>query len=50
LTEIALLGVASLRTRKRIDWDSDKMVAKGVPEAEPVLNGTYRPGWELTWP
>jgi len=48
LTEITLLGVAALRIRKRIDWDPATGTARGVPEAEPVLNGTYRPGWELS--
>ncbi|MEZ6063701.1 MAG: Gfo/Idh/MocA family oxidoreductase, partial [Planctomycetaceae bacterium] len=46
LTEITLLGVASLRTGKRLVWDYDNMTAKGVPEAEVVLNGSYRPGWK----
>ncbi|MGE0375258.1 MAG: Gfo/Idh/MocA family protein [Planctomycetaceae bacterium] len=48
LTEITLLGVAALRTRKRLEWDAATMTAAGVPEAEAVFRGTYRPGWELT--
>ena len=48
LTEITLLGVASLRTGKRLNWNPDTMTAAGVPEAEPIFHGTYRPGWELT--
>ena len=47
LTEITLLGVASLRTRKRIEFDSATMTAKGLPELDPIFHGTYRPGWEL---
>ncbi len=48
LTEITLLGVAALRTGKRLMWDAQNMTARGVPEAEEILNGTYRAGWELT--
>ncbi|MES2694605.1 MAG: Gfo/Idh/MocA family oxidoreductase [Verrucomicrobiota bacterium] len=48
LTEIGLLGVLSLRLRKPIEWDAEKMAVVGVPEAEPLIRGTYRKGWELT--
>lgn len=48
LTEIGLLGVLSLRLRKPIEWDAEKMAVVGMPEAEPLIRGTYREGWELT--
>ncbi len=48
LTEITLLGVAALRTRKRLLWNPDTMTTEGVPEAESVLHGEYRSGWELS--
>jgi predicted dehydrogenase len=47
LTELALLGALSLRTQKRIEWDAEKMVAKGVPEADQIIKEGYRSGWEL---
>jgi predicted dehydrogenase len=48
LTEITLLGVLSLRLGgKRILWDSEGMKAKGMPEADALIQGTYRKGWEL---
>jgi predicted dehydrogenase len=47
LTEIALVGVLALRARKPIEWDAAMMKAKGLPETEPMIRGTYRTGWEL---
>jgi len=47
LTELALLGILSLRVRKRIVWDAAAMKARGVPEADAVLKESYRPGWEI---
>ncbi len=47
LTEMALLGVLALRTGKRIVWDAEAMEAEGVPEAAPIIHGTYRRGWEV---
>ena len=47
LTELGLLGVLALRLGKRIDWDAERMEARGLPEAEPIINGRYRAGWEL---
>ncbi len=47
LTELALLGVLALRLGRRIDWDAERMEARGIPEAEPIINGRYRAGWEL---
>lgn len=47
LTELTLLGVASLRLAKPIVWDAAEMKAEGLPEAEGVLKEGYREGWEL---
>jgi predicted dehydrogenase len=46
LTEIMLVGNLALRTGKRIDWDSEKMEARGCPEAEPYIRRRYRDGWD----
>jgi len=47
LTEIVLLGVLSLRTRKPIEWDAEGMKAKGFPGADPFIRETCRKGWEI---
>ena len=47
LTELVLLGVASLRTGKKICWDAANMRATDAPEVDPALKESYRPGWEI---
>ncbi len=47
LTEIVLLGLVALRTGEVIHWDPDAMKAKGVPNADAIIQETYRDGWEL---
>jgi predicted dehydrogenase len=46
LTELVLLGVASLRTGRKIYWDAPNMKAADAPEVEAVLKESYRAGWE----
>jgi len=47
LTEIALLGVLALRSGRVIDWDSSNMQARGFSDAERIVRGSYRKGWEI---
>jgi predicted dehydrogenase len=47
LTEANLLGIVAYRTGKKIEWDAEKMEAKGCPEAEGYLRKKYRKGWTL---
>jgi predicted dehydrogenase len=47
LTELALLGVLSLRTGKKIAWDAPNMKARGLPEADGFIKEEYRKGWEI---
>ena len=47
LTELPLLGVLSLRTGKKIFWDSAAMKARGLPAADAFIKESYRKGWEL---
>jgi len=47
LTEIAHLGNLALRLGKPIEWDAANLRVPGRPEAEPIIRGQYRPGWEL---
>lgn len=48
LTELVLLGIASLRTGKKLFWDAAAMKARGVQEADAVFKEQYRKGWEIT--
>ena len=48
LTELAHLGNLSLRLKRPIAWDAANLRVPGVPEADAIIRGTYRPGWELT--
>jgi predicted dehydrogenase len=47
LTEIALLGVAALRTGKPIELEGDALTARNNPGADAVFHESYRNGWEL---
>jgi predicted dehydrogenase len=47
LTELALLGALALRLGRRVDWDTERMEARGISEAEAIIREPYRPGWEL---
>jgi predicted dehydrogenase len=50
LTEVALLGNLAMRvTPNKIEWDSERMVAKGLPAADQYIKRQYRKGWELTF-
>ena len=47
LTEFVLLGTLALRTGKVMKWDAEGMKAANVPQAQPLIEGSYRKGWEL---
>ena len=47
LTEIGLVGLLALRLKKPIDWDAAAMKATNAPEADAIIRGKYRAGWEL---
>ena len=47
LTEIVLLGVASLRAGRKLHWDAPNLKALGVPDADAIFKESYRKGWEL---
>jgi hypothetical protein len=42
-----VLGILSLRTGRRIQWDSPAMKAKGFPGADAIIQEPRRPGWEI---
>lgn len=47
LTEITLLGVLAVRLGKKLHWDAKAMRVTNVPEADELIHGTYRKGWEV---
>jgi predicted dehydrogenase len=47
LTTITLLGVLAVRTGKKITWDAANLKAKDLPEADAIIHGSYRKGWEV---
>ncbi len=47
LTEVMLLGIASLNAGKRIEYDAQNMRIKNVPDSDALLKRQYRKGWEL---
>jgi predicted dehydrogenase len=47
LTEAFLLGNVAIRTGKAFDWDGEKGLASGNPDAQKFIKGEYRKGWDL---
>ncbi len=47
LTEVGLLGLVAMRSRKKLLWDAKALKFTNAPEAEKYLKGSYRPGWEI---
>ena len=47
LTEANHLGNVAYRLGKKIQWDAENLVAKGCPEADPIIRREYREGWSL---
>ncbi len=46
-TEWVLLGNLAIRLGKKLQWDSENLRVTNVPEAEELIKGTYRQGWEV---
>ncbi len=47
-TEVVLLGTW-LYVWQKDHWDSTNMKAVGLPEADALIKGEYRKGWELPY-
>ena len=47
LTEIVLLGIVALRTGTALYWNGPGMKATNAPEADPLIRGHFRKGWEI---
>lgn len=50
LTEMVLAGNLAVKLGKKIDWDMERMEARGLPEVRPLLKRVYRKGWEPKLP
>jgi predicted dehydrogenase len=50
LTELTLVGGLAMRVAgKRVEWNSEKLEAVGLPEAAKFIKrAAYRPGWEYS--
>ncbi len=46
-TEVVLLGNVAIRVGQRINWDSENMRARGLPEADRYIRREYRKGWSI---
>ncbi|HSL23186.1 MAG TPA: Gfo/Idh/MocA family oxidoreductase, partial [Vicinamibacterales bacterium] len=47
LTEVMLLGIASLRAKSKLHYDGEAMRVTNVPDANHYLHREYRQGWSL---
>ena len=47
LTEVTLLGILSLRTGQRIEWDAAQLKATNAPDAAAIIREPCRQGWEI---
>jgi hypothetical protein len=45
--EVYLPGIVALRLGRTIEWDGPAMKAKGAPEAEPLIQKSYRTKWMI---
>jgi hypothetical protein len=45
-TNMALLGMLSMKAGRSVEWDGEKGLIKNDPEANKLLQRAYRKGWE----
>jgi predicted dehydrogenase len=48
LTEAVLLGNVAYRCGQPLAWDGAKLAATNCPQADALINKSYRAGWEVT--
>jgi len=46
-TEWVLLDNVAIRLGKKPEWDSENLPVKNAPEADALIDGAYRQGWEV---
>ena len=47
LTEAVLLGIVAFRSRSRVEWDAEKLIAKNNDAAQQFVSKSYRAGFEV---
>ena len=47
VSAVYLPGILALRLGRPIEWDGAAMKARGAPEADPLIQKTYRTKWLL---
>ena len=47
LTETVLLGNVAIRAGKKLEWDGPHLKVTNSKEAQEIIMGSYRKGWEL---
>jgi hypothetical protein len=47
VSEVYLPGILALRLGRPIEWDAASMRVKGAPEADPLIQKTYRAKWMM---
>jgi hypothetical protein len=47
LTEAVLLGAASYKTGRKLEWDAQRLTATNCPEAGNFIHKEYRDGWSI---
>ena len=45
-TEMVLAGTLAVRPGKKIDWDTQNLTSRSLPEVESLIKRQYRNGWE----
>ena len=45
IAEMAMTGIVALRLGEPFDWDSEKLQAKGIPEADSLIHREQRNKW-----
>lgn len=48
ITELGMLGVLALRLQKPIEWDTENRLAKGLPQADAIIDP--KPSTTDYWP
>ncbi|MCC6511443.1 MAG: Gfo/Idh/MocA family oxidoreductase [Pirellulaceae bacterium] len=48
LSESVLLGTVAYRVGKKLQWDAEQLKATNAPEADKMINKSYRAGWEVS--
>jgi len=45
IAEVAMVGMVAMRLGRPVEWDSEALQVKGIPEAEPLVHLEQRKEW-----